>query len=107
MNDCRTRSLRATRSRSSRPVINAASGTMERIRVARTVTQADEWALVLTAAGIPHAVAVDDSSWTVLVAADDAARADAALAAYDEESHETTPAPAEPRPYPWMSGVTL
>jgi rhomboid protease GluP len=80
---------------------------MERIRVARTVTQADEWALVLTAAGIPHAVAVDDSSWTVLVAAADVARADTALAAYDEETRETTPARAEPRPYPWMSGVTL
>jgi membrane associated rhomboid family serine protease len=80
---------------------------MQPIRVARTLTQADEWVLVLTAAGIPHAVAVDGTSWTVLVAADAAARAQAALAAYDEESRETAPAPAEPRPYPWMSGVTL
>jgi membrane associated rhomboid family serine protease len=71
------------------------------------VTQADDWALVLTAAGIPHAVAVDGSSWAILVEADTAVRADAALAAYDEERRESLLASADPPPYPWMSGVSL
>jgi membrane associated rhomboid family serine protease len=52
-------------------------------------------------------VAVDGAGWTVLVAAEAAARAQAALAAYDEENRETAPALGEPRPYPWISGVVL
>src|SRR6185436_109947 len=48
----------------------ARQGDMQPIRVAHTSTQADEWALVLTAAGIPHAVAMDDGGWTVLVDTD-------------------------------------
>lgn len=78
------------------------------IRVARTSTQADEWALVLTAAGIPHAVASYDGSWALLVADDDHDRAHAALAAYDRDAAAavTPPTPAA-TPYPWMSGVTV
>jgi membrane associated rhomboid family serine protease len=78
----------------------------EPIRVARTSAQADEWALVLTAAGIAHAVAGHDDGWSVLVSAEDVARAHATLAAYDRENVERVPAP-EPPPYPWMSGVTV
>jgi rhomboid protease GluP len=78
----------------------------EPVRVARTPAQADEWALVLTAAGIAHAVAGHDDGWSVLVFAEDVHRAHEALAAYDRENMERVP-PAEPPPYPWMSGVTV
>jgi rhomboid protease GluP len=81
---------------------------MQPIRATPTATQANEWALVLTAAGIPNAVEPDGESWTVLAADEDAARAHAALAAYDEERPgEARPAPAMVEPYPWMSGVAL
>ncbi len=79
---------------------------MQPIRVAPTSAQTDEWALVLTAAGIPHAVARDDTGWNLLVFAADTARADTALAAYDRENVERVPPPEAP-PYPWMSGVTV
>ena len=84
---------------------------MQPIRVARTSTQANEWALVLIAAGISHAVAPDGNSWSVLVPADEFDRAHAVLAAYDRESADAaapvTPATAETPAYPWMSGVTV
>lgn len=48
--------------------------------------QADEWALVLTAAGIPHALRSQLGEWVLHVAADDVARARAALDAYDSEN---------------------
>lgn len=78
----------------------------ERVRVARTSAQADEWALVLTAAGIAHAVAGHDDGWSVLVSGDDVRRADAVLTAYDRENVERV-APREAPPYPWMSGVSV
>ena len=85
---------------------------MQPIRVAPTSVQADECALVLTAAGIANAVEPDGSGWVVLVAADDAVRAHATLSAYDDERRVEPPAapeaPAPPEaPYPWMSGVAL
>ena len=81
---------------------------MQPIRVAPTASQADEWALVLTAVGIPNAVAPDAGGWAVLAAAADAPRAQATLAAYDDERRTETPRPpAAPEPYPWMSGVAL
>jgi membrane associated rhomboid family serine protease len=82
---------------------------MQRIRVAATSSQADEWALVLTAAGIPNSVESDAAGWAVLAAAEDLPRAHAALAAYDEdrtvEKQRTPDAALEP--YPWISGVAL
>ena len=48
--------------------------------------QADEWALVLASAQIPHRVARDGPGWALLVSDDEAPRAHAALAAYDEET---------------------
>jgi len=79
---------------------------MQRIRIAATASQADEWALVLTAAGIPNTVEADASGWAVL--ADDTVRAHGALAAYDAERRErASPTPAAHEPYPWMSGVAL
>lgn len=65
---------------------------------------------MLTAAGIPHAVSDDDLSFMLLVDADDAARAEAALAAYDSETIDaalTRLAPPTVAPYPWMSGVVV
>ncbi len=81
---------------------------MQPIRVAQASSQAEEWALVLTAAGIPNAVEPDAGGWAVLAPADDAARAHAALAAYDEERRdEAQRRSAALEPYPWMSGVAL
>ena len=79
---------------------------MQPIRIALTASQADVWALVLTAAGIPNAVARDEAGWIVLAAADDAVRAGGALAAYEEERRERV-APVAREPYPWMSGVAV
>jgi membrane associated rhomboid family serine protease len=82
---------------------------MQPIRFAATSRQADEWALVLSAAGIPNAVEPDGGGWLVLAAPDDAVRAHAALGAYDEERRsEVAPPPAPTiEPYPWMSGVVV
>jgi rhomboid protease GluP len=81
---------------------------MQPIRFAATSRQADEWALVLSAAGIPNAVEPDGGGWLVLAAADDALRAHAALGAYDDERRsEAPPAPEPIAPYPWMSGVAV
>ena len=82
---------------------------MQSIRVASTSSQADEWALVLTAAGIPNAIEADGSGWVLLAAADDSLRAHAVLAAYDEERRVEVAPAVEPavEAYPWMSGVAL
>lgn len=79
---------------------------MERVRVAATWSQAEEWALVLTAAGIPHAVERDDGGFTLLAPPEHVPYARAALAAYDAETHgDARVSPAASEPYPWMSGV--
>lgn len=82
---------------------------MEVIRAARTSSQADEWALVLTSAGIANYVELDRGAWAVLVPADDAARAHAALAAYDEESRRPWPlrASSAPADLPWTVGAVV
>jgi membrane associated rhomboid family serine protease len=81
---------------------------MQPIRFATTSRQADEWALVLSAAGIPTAVEPEAGGFVVLAPADDAARAHAALGAYDDEHRHEAPADdASAAPYPWMSGVAL
>ena len=81
---------------------------MQPIRIAASSRQADEWALVLSAAGIPNAVEQDADGWVVLAAADDAARAHATLGAYDDERRAEVPAaPGTLEPYPWMSGVAI
>jgi membrane associated rhomboid family serine protease len=65
---------------------------------------------VLTATGIPHEVSTDGRTWTLCVPADDAAPAEAALAAYDRELLDARaariPSGAE-APYPWMTGATV
>ena len=51
--------------------------------VASSRRQADEWALVLTAAGIPHRVEQTPAGWTVSVAWHDRDRAAAELAQFE------------------------
>jgi membrane associated rhomboid family serine protease len=81
---------------------------MVAVRFAATPSHADECSLVLTAAGIPNAVAPNDDGWAVVVAPDDIARAQSVLAAWDEERRSERAIRAEPQPpYPWMSGVAL
>jgi rhomboid protease GluP len=78
------------------------------VRLASTPSHADECALVLTAAGIPNAVEPNDDGWAVVVAPDDTARADAVLAAWDDERRAERAAAVAPEPpYPWMSGIAL
>src|SRR5262245_47136326 len=55
------------------------------IRTTRRATEADEWALVLTAAGIPHRLEQAEGGWTLLVPDPDVSNGHAALDAYDEE----------------------
>jgi rhomboid protease GluP len=81
---------------------------MHPVRIAATSGEADEWALVLTAADIPSVVTPDAGGWAVLVSGPDVARAQAALAAYDDDRRgEPAPATVSPAPYPWVSGVAV
>src|SRR3989442_11654751 len=58
----------------------------------------EEWALVLSAAGIAHRVARGAGEWRLLVAARDADRSGAALDAYDAE-RQSAPAGEEAPEY--------
>jgi membrane associated rhomboid family serine protease len=56
------------------------------VRVTPDRQRADEWAVVLAAAGIPHWQRHRLDGWALLVPADDAPTALATLAAYDQEN---------------------
>jgi len=56
------------------------------VRVTPSRRRADEWAVVLAAADIPHWLRQRLDGWAVIVPPDDAATALAALAAYDQEN---------------------
>jgi rhomboid protease GluP len=58
------------------------------VRVTNSVRQAEEWALVLAAAGISHRIASDRAFSALLVPADEAPRAQAALDAYEQEARQ-------------------
>jgi len=58
------------------------------IRTTRSTTEADEWALVLSAAGIPHRLERAEAGWTLLVPDPDVSRVHEVLNAYDEERRE-------------------
>lgn len=76
------------------------------IRSSARTGEANEWALVLAAAGIPHRVEAWGERWMLLVPDDDVARAHHALEAFDaEETTRATVAPAAERPVPWFSGI--
>lgn len=59
--------------------------------------QADEWALVLTSAGIAHTVQMHLGQWALIVATGDVAQAQATLDAYDRENRRH-PAVRQPIP---------
>lgn len=82
------------------------------LRVATTAAEAEEWALVLASAAIPHAVERAGAGWMVLVPADDAARAGAALEAYDAETRRLpaplpSPIDAAPAGPAWAVGLAV
>ena len=56
------------------------------VRVTPSRRRADEWAVVLAAADIPHWLRQRLDGWALIVPPDDAATALAALAAYDQEN---------------------
>jgi rhomboid protease GluP len=81
---------------------------MEPIRIAATSREAEEWALVLTALGIPNAVRRHTEGWALLAAPGDTVRADAALAAYEREQRDAVSPPMrDAEPYPWVIGAVL
>ena len=63
------------------------------LRETRSPTEAGDWALVLTAAGIPHRVDEGGGRFAIVVHADDEARAAEALDGFDDEgAPEVVPA---------------
>ena len=56
------------------------------VRVGASRSEADEWAVVLAAAGIPHWMRQRPDGWALLVPPDDAPTALSTLAAYDREN---------------------
>jgi len=85
--------------------------TTEEAAIARTTParrQIDEWALVLTSAGIAHAVQTHLEQWALVVAPGDVARAQAALNAYDVENPRSPSTPAATTEYgPTYAGVIM
>lgn len=78
------------------------------IRATPSASQAEEWGLVLAAAGISHRVEPDAAGWRLLVPAAEAARARVTLDAYDDESRMEPPATlqeAASLPLAWAVGV--
>jgi rhomboid protease GluP len=63
------------------------------IRTTTRLSQAEEWALVLTAAGVPSRLQPVAEVWTLFVPEADVARACEALDAYDAEAPAVTGAP--------------
>lgn len=78
------------------------------VRATRVVSEASEWALVLTALRIPHRIEMDGDEWIVLVPEAAGRRARAALRAHDDERRApaSSPAPAEAAPgrIAWITG---
>ncbi len=71
-------------------------------------SEADEWTLVLAAAGVPYRVVADAGAWRLVVAEGDAARARAALDAYGHDQRRRPPAPlAVPEYGPTSVGIVL
>jgi rhomboid protease GluP len=68
------------------------------VRVTPDRGRADEWAVVLAAAGIPHWLRQRLDGWALVVPPDDAGTALQALDAYDTEAGGTDTGPGEPEP---------
>jgi rhomboid protease GluP len=77
------------------------------VRVTPDRRRADEWAVVLAAAGIPHWQRHRLDGWALLVPADDAATALATLAAYDEENTRDDGGGVVPSRPPTITGAVV
>jgi rhomboid protease GluP len=78
------------------------------VRVTPSRRRADEWAVVLAAAGIPHWLRQRLDGWALVVPADDAAGALEALAAYDQETVREPVAGDASASRPWtIAGVVV
>jgi rhomboid protease GluP len=77
------------------------------VRVTADRQRADEWAVVLAAAGIPHWQRHRLDGWALVVPADDAATALATLAAYDEENARDEGGPVAPSRPPTITGAVV
>ncbi len=80
------------------------------VRVTAERRRADEWAVVLAAAGIPHWMRQRLDGWALLVPPDDAATALQALEAYDQESArviETGDTAGPPSRPPTIAGIVV
>ena len=78
------------------------------IRATRSVTEANEWALVLTALRIPHRVEMDGDEWIVLVPDAAVRRGRAALRAHDDEGQrapDQAPSDAASGHAAWITGL--
>ena len=76
------------------------------IRASGRPGQAEEWALVLAAAGIPHRVEPWGDRWTLIVLDDDVSRASDALEDFEAEEARRVPVEASAdRAVPWFLGV--
>ena len=78
------------------------------IRATRRASEANEWALVLTALRIPHRVEMDGDEWIVLVPDAAVRRGRAALRAHDEEGQrapDQAPAEAASNRTAWITGL--
>jgi membrane associated rhomboid family serine protease len=67
------------------------------VRVTPSRRHADDWAVVLAAAGIPHWLRQRLDGWALIVPPDDAAAALKTLAAYDDENARPGPAAVDER----------
>ena len=77
-------------------------------RVTPARREIDEWALVLTSAGIAHTVQTHLEQWALVVASGDLGRAQAALDAYDVENRRSPQTPAPATEYgPTYAGVIM
>jgi len=77
------------------------------LRAARERRAVEEWALVLSAAGIAHRVARGAGEWRLLVAARDADRSGAALDAYDAERRNAAAGEEAPEYGPTYAGLLV
>jgi len=78
------------------------------VRVTPSRRRADEWAVVLAAAGIPHWLRQRLDGWALVVPADDAASALQTLAAYDQENAGEPITADGPASRPWtIAGVVV
>jgi len=78
------------------------------VRTTPRASEANEWALVLAAAGIPHRIEPADAGWALVVPDAEVVRGQRALRVYDEENrrqHDTTPPEGGPGRTAWTVGL--